>query len=220
MTSPIGIFGGTFDPVHFGHLRAASEIKELLNLADFRLLPAGQPPHRNTTFASGEHRLAMLRLAVADHPDVAVDDREVRRQGASYMVDTLDQLRRQYPRRPLLLLVGQDAVNGLDRWHRWRDLLQLAHLVVMTRPSAEPAYGEELATVLEPAYCAEREALFRRPAGHVHYLEVTKLAISSTKIRALIQAGRDIRFLLPERVISYIRYHRLYQPQHTDHPPA
>jgi len=127
----IGIFGGTFDPVHFGHLRAAVEAREKLGLDDFRLLPAGEPPHRGKTSASAVQRLDMLRLAIAGCPGLQVDDREIRRAGSSFMVDTLEDLRRESPASPLLLLIGQDAANGLDRWHRWPALFDLAHLVVM-----------------------------------------------------------------------------------------
>ncbi len=207
----IGIFGGTFDPVHFGHLRAASEVKEQLGLDDFRLLPAGTPPHRKGTHASGAHRLAMLRLAVADHPDIFVDDREVRRSGASYMVDTLAELRAEARDCPLLLMVGQDAANKLDSWHRWRDLFDLAHLVVMTRPRAPHDYSRELAGEIDTREVEDYDRLLTRPAGLVAYLEVTQLAISSTEIRGHIAGGRSPRFLLPDRILGYIDYHQLYR---------
>ena len=207
----IGIFGGTFDPVHFGHLRAASEVKTRLGVDDFRLLPAGSPPHRDNTFASAHHRLSMLRLAVADHPDLAVDAREVVRRGQSYMVDTLAELRDENPDSPLLLFIGQDAVNGLDRWHEWQRLFELAHLVVMTRPQAARTYHPDLKQALEGRVINAFGALREELAGHVLYLDVTKLAISSTRIRRLVADGDDPRFLLPDRVLTYINYHGLYR---------
>lgn len=204
------IFGGTFDPVHYGHLRAAAELRSLLNVADFRLLPAGQPPHRDSTQASGEHRLTMLRLALQAHPDLAVDDREIRRSGPSYMVDTLQELRSRFPGRPLLLAVGQDAANGLDRWHQWQRLFELAHLVVMTRPESERRYRSSLAAMVQKGEVENISALWNSPAGLVIHVQVTQLAISSTDIRAQIEAGGEPRFLLPDAVLEYIRDQGLY----------
>lgn len=208
----IGIFGGTFDPVHYGHLRAATEARELLPLDQFHLLPAGSPPHRSQTFASAEHRLAMLKLATDEFPELVVDDREVRRSGYSYMVDTLAEIRNEVGDSPLVLMVGQDAVNKLDSWHEWRTLFDLAHLVVMRRPGSRHHYSGELFGVLQPRLVDDPESLVRSPCGLVFPLEVTQLEISSTGIRELIASRRSPRFLLPEKVIQYIDEHELYQP--------
>ena len=129
----IGIFGGTFDPVHFGHLRAALESREQLDVDEFRLLPAGQPPHRDTPGVSSEHRLEMVRIALAGQPGFSVDDREVQRAGPSWMVDTLSAIRAEESEVSLILVIGQDAANELDTWHRWRDLFELAHIAIMRR---------------------------------------------------------------------------------------
>ncbi len=209
----IGIFGGTFDPVHFGHLRAATEASELLPLDRFHLLPAGSPPHRSKTFASAEHRLAMLALATDDYPELVVDDREVRRQGESYMVDTLAEIRGETNDGPLVLMVGQDAVNQLDKWYEWRRLFDLAHLVVMRRPNSRHEYSGELFAELQPRLIDDPELLTGKPAGCVLPLEVTQLEISSTGIRELIARQRSPRFLLPESVIHYIEEHGLYRPK-------
>ncbi len=131
---PIGVFGGTFDPIHCGHLRTAFELWQELQLAEVRFLPTGTPPHRDQLYASPELRLKMVQAAVADQPSFVVDDREVRRSGVSYSVDTLTELRREYPHRSLCLLLGMDAFLGLPHWHRWRELLTLAHIVVAHRP--------------------------------------------------------------------------------------
>jgi nicotinate-nucleotide adenylyltransferase len=206
----IGLFGGTFDPVHFGHLRAALEVQEMLNVDDFRLLPAGTPPHRAPPVASAGHRLAMLRLAVSGHPGMTVDDREMRRKGNSYMVDTLCEIRSECGDVPLLLLIGQDAANALDTWHEWKTLFSLAHLVVMRRPESLVSWSGELFETMQQCQVSDPERLRQQPAGLVLPLEVTQLAISSTGIRSRLYAGQSASFLLPDRVIDYIVQNRLY----------
>jgi len=211
MTSrAIALFGGTFDPVHYGHLRAAAEVSEKLGVSDFRLLPAGRPPHREGTWAPARHRLAMLELALAPHADLSVDEREVQRGGLSYMSDTLASIRSDAGETPIMLCLGQDAANHLDRWHEWQRLLELAHLVVMTRPDSEPGYSDRLRRHLEGRLVESSPALMRRPAGGLCNVNVTRLAISSTDIRQQIADGRNPRFLLPSTVLAYIRKHRLY----------
>ena len=209
----IGIFGGTFDPVHYGHLRAATEAREKLGLKDMRLLPAGTPPHRSGTFASAEHRLAMLHLALNDECGLRVDDREIRRQGSSFMVDTLAQIRAEYPASPLLLMVGQDAANTLDQWHQWQALFDLAHLVIMRRPDSISIYADDLESRIRPRLVNSPADLMSSPAGGVLPLELTQLAISSTDIRRRIGLAKSPRFLLPDEVIAYIRKHGLYENQ-------
>ncbi len=206
----IGIFGGTFDPVHYGHLRAALEAMERLQLQDFRLLPAGTPPHRASTFASADHRLAMLKLALSRYPELRVDDREVRREGSSYMVDTLDEIRREEGEAPILMMIGQDAANVLDQWYDWHKLFDLAHLVIMRRPESKHIYSGALFEQVQPRLVNHPEQLRKSPAGLILPLEVTQLAISSTEIRRQIHAGLSPRFLLPDSVIEYILEHGLY----------
>jgi nicotinate-nucleotide adenylyltransferase len=206
----VGIFGGTFDPVHYGHLRAALEALENLELQDFRLLPAGTPPHRSNTFATAEHRLAMLNLALSRYPDLQVDDREVRREGSSFMVDTLREIRKEVGDAPILMMIGQDAANVLDQWHEWRTLFDLAHLVIMRRPESKYIYSGTLFEQVQPRLVNNPDQLQNSPAGLILPLEVTQLAISSTEIRRQICAGSSPRFLLPDTVIDYIRDHNLY----------
>jgi len=208
----IGLFGGTFDPVHFGHLRAASEAKEKLGLEDFRLLPVGKPAHRSQTYASAEHRLAMLRLAVAEHPDISVDSREVRRSGVSYMVDTLAEIRAESEMETaIILIVGQDAAHGLSSWHRWKELFDYAHLVVMTRPDSPDNFPHELEGFVSERRAGQVSDLYQSAAGLLLDLEVTQLAISSTAIRGDVAAARSPRFLLPDRILGYIGFHSLYR---------
>jgi nicotinate-nucleotide adenylyltransferase len=206
----MGILGGTFDPVHYGHLRAAVEAAEKLGLDDLRLLPAGTPPHRAQPVASAAQRLAMLQLAVARCPGLQVDDLEVRRPGCSFMVDSLTAIRKEIGDSPLLLLVGQDAANELDTWHRWRDVFDLAHLVVMRRPDAHFSCRAELSEQIDRRRVEGPDRLQGATAGLVLSLEITQLDISSTAIRELFAAGRSPRFLMPDDVIDYIRQQLLY----------
>ncbi len=208
---PIGILGGTFDPVHFGHLRPALESLESLGLAEVRLIPCGQPPHRSPPRAAAAERLAMLELALAGQPGLRVDVRELERPGPSYMVDTLASLRAELGATPLCLLLGSDAFLGLPGWHRWQELAQLAHLVVMHRPGWElSAVPAPLAQLLEANRVQNPAALAAQPAGAILFQPVTQLEISATAIRDTIAAGRSPRYLLPEAVWERIRAHGLY----------
>jgi len=210
---PVGILGGTFDPVHFGHLRSALELLENLGLAEVRLIPGGHPPHRAPPRASASARLAMLELAVAGQPGLQVDTRELERAGPSYMVDTLTSLRGEVGTKPLCLLLGADAFLGLPSWHRWQELLQLAHLVVMHRPGWE--LTEDLAAPLAQLVATQRvheaAALAAQPAGALLLAPVTPLDISATAIRELIATGRSPRYLLPDAVWEHIQAHDLYK---------
>jgi nicotinate-nucleotide adenylyltransferase len=203
--NPLGIFGGTFDPIHFGHLRTAFELLDALRFDEVRFVPAGNPPHRDPPLADAMLRLSLVRAAVADQPGFAVDDREVRRTGPSYAVLTLRELRAEFPRRPLCLVLGMDAFLGLPQWHEWRDLLLLAHVVVAHRPGwrapAEGPLGELLATRRTDRV----DDLHEAPAGRIYIHPVTQLEISSTDLRNLLAAGQDPRYLVPEAVRHAIR---------------
>jgi nicotinate-nucleotide adenylyltransferase len=201
---PIGIFGGTFDPIHCGHLRTAFELLQELKLAEIRFLPSGHPPHREQLYASAELRLEMVRAACAAQPGFAVDDREVRRSGPSYSFDTLTELRRENPQRSLCLLLGMDAFLGLPTWHRWRELLELSHIVVAYRPGWQAPTRGPLGELMVDHGTGSIRELHQRPAGCLHVRAVTQLEISSTELRALIVAGRDPRYLVPDAVRQII----------------
>jgi nicotinate-nucleotide adenylyltransferase len=211
---PIGIFGGTFDPIHCGHLRTAFELWQELHLAEVRLLPAGHPPHRDQLYASAEMRLRMVRAAVAEQPSFVVDDREVRRTGPSYSVDTLTELRGEFPQRSLCLLLGMDAFLGLPQWHRWRDLLKLAHIVVAHRPGWRAPTSGPLGEVMVDHGTGSIRELHQKLAGCIYVHAGTQLEISSTELRALLVAGRDPRYLVPEEVRQIIFETRCYAPEH------
>jgi len=203
----IGIYGGTFNPVHYGHLRTALEVKELFELEQLRLIPCRLPPHRDQPDVDGEMRLAMLQLAIADTSGLLADRRELDREGPSYMVDTLTSLRTENPDKGLMLFIGADAFAGLERWHQWRKLFDYAHVVVMTRPACPmPAMSD----FLRGRLCDDLDQLLKQTAGNLYFQAVTALDISATQIRRLILAGRNPRFLLPDPVIAYIRQHQLY----------
>lgn len=212
MPQPIGLFGGTFDPIHYGHLRTAFELWQLLRLQEVRFLPAGQPPHREQPLASAELRLRMVRAAVGGQPSFTVDDRETRRTGVSYSVDTLAELRAEYPDRSLCLLLGMDAFLGLPHWHRWRELLDLAHIVVAHRPGWKaPTMGPLGEVMVDRGTGAIRE-LHEHTAGRIYIHAVTQLEISSTELRQLILSGRDPRYLVPDEVREILLQTQCYSP--------
>jgi nicotinate-nucleotide adenylyltransferase len=210
----IAILGGTFDPVHIGHLRSALELRELLDFDEVRLLPAATPPHRPEPGASAAQRLAMLRLAVAGEPRLLIDDRELRRSGPSYTYDTLAELRAELGGSvSLSLVIGMDACIGLDGWHRWRELFELAHLLVIARPDYElPAAGVVAETLR--ARRADVRVLGQRAAGVVALAALTPLGISATAIRAMVRSQHSLRYLVPDAVAHYIADNRLYIAQH------
>jgi nicotinate-nucleotide adenylyltransferase len=209
--SPIGIFGGTFDPIHFGHLRTAFELLQSLRLSEVRFMPAGNPPHREQTVADAELRLEMVRAAVEGQPGFTVDDREVRREGPSYSVDTLSALRREYPDRSLCLIVGMDAFLGLPKWRQWRELLELAHVVVAHRPGWRAPSMGPLGELLVDRGTGRINDLHESLAGCIYIHAVTQLEISSTELRKLIAAGRDPRYLLPDAVRAIIEKSGCYR---------
>jgi nicotinate-nucleotide adenylyltransferase len=211
---PIGVFGGTFDPIHCGHLRTAFELWQELKLAQIRFLPTGSPPHREKLYASPEQRLEMVRAAVADQPAFIVDDREVRRSGVSYSVDTLAELRHEYPQRSLCLLLGMDAFLGLPGWHRWRELLTLAHIVVAHRPGWRAPTTGPLGELMVDHGTGSILALQQERAGRVYVRAVTQLEISSTELRTLITGGGDPRYLVPDAVRKIIVETRCYAARH------
>ena len=216
---PLGLLGGTFDPIHLGHLRLAEEAREALGLGSLRLIPAGRPPHRGEPGSTAEDRLAMAHLAIAGNPALQVDDGEVRAQQKSYTVLTLERLRSEVgPQRPLVLVLGADAFEGLPTWHRWTELFGLAHIAVANRPGYAP-HGRRWPATLSPeldAACRNRHTadpadLRSAPAGRVMPFDMTPLAISASLIRDLIGNGHSARYLLPDSVLDYIAAHHLYR---------
>jgi len=198
---PVAIFGGTFDPVHLGHLRAAWEAAEQLD-AEVRMMPAHVPPHRPPTRASAAQRVALLRAALEGQDRLQLDTRELQREGPSYSVDTLADLRRELgQQQPLVLLVGADAFAGLDRWDRWQELFELAHIGVLTRPGVETAMHPVLQEQVEPRWAEVPADLHDAACGQVLRIPVTALEISASAIRAQLAAGRSPRYLVPAALL-------------------
>lgn len=212
----IGLFGGTFDPVHLGHLQSALDVQQILALDSVRFIPCQVPPHRGMPCATGEQRLAMLHAAVADEPSFVVDDTEMQRPGPSYTYDTLSTLRATLDAStPLVWILGADAFAGLPSWHRWTELLQLAHLAVMTRPEQNFGNAEPLHTLLAQHETQDRTLLHHTPAGLIYRCAVTPLAISASRIREDLAVGRSVRYLVPAGVFSYLTTSFLYSPTST-----
>lgn len=209
---PVGIMGGTFDPVHLGHLRLAEEARRILGLVRVLWIPAGRPPHREPPAAPAEDRLAMTALAIAGNPAFLLDDTEVRAQAPSYTVATLERLRGILgPNRPLVLLMGADAFRGLPTWHRWMEVFRLAHLGVATRPG-HPVADIGMSPELAGEWRARRvAALPAAPSGSIADFPMTALDISATALRRLLADGASPRYLMPDGVLDYIRSHSLYR---------
>jgi nicotinate-nucleotide adenylyltransferase len=208
--SPIGIFGGTFDPIHYGHLRSAFELLQALDLSEIRFIPSAEPPHRGGTYAPAELRYRMVEVAVAGQPGFVIDDCEFRRDGPSYSIDTVAAMREEHADRSLCLITGMDAYLGLTTWHRWDEILNIAHIIVAHRPGWKLPETGELGELLAAHGTQDIADLHDAPAGRIYDHAVTQLEIASTEIRALIAAGRDPRFLMPDSVRDVILENRCY----------
>ncbi len=193
---PLAVFGGTFDPIHLGHLCVAWEAAELLD-ADVLMMPSGVPPHRPPPIASADQRVAMLQVALRDQSRLVLDARELTRSGPSYTVDTMIELRAEQGDRPLVLLLGADAFAGLPGWHGWRQLFELAHIGVLSRPGEQAVLPDALKLEAAPRWVDDPAALGTLPSGKLIALSVTPMEISATRIRELIAAGREPRYQLP-----------------------
>ncbi len=207
----IGIFGGTFDPIHYGHLRPALDVQQALGLEQVRFIPLAVAVHRDQPTATVEQRLAMVKAAVVGQPGFEVDEREIRRSGRSYTLDTLGELKEELPERTLCLFVGDDAFNEFLTWHRPLEVLQLAHLVVMQRPATAEPEDAALRQLLSERLAGDPGELRESPAGRIFRQPVTQLDISATRIRGLLGRGQSPRFLVPDPVLDIIREQCLYR---------
>jgi nicotinate-nucleotide adenylyltransferase len=215
LSEPLGLFGGTFDPVHFGHLRLAEEAIAYLGLGGVRWIPAGQPPHRGTPQVTAQQRLEMVLRSTGNNARFAVDASEVEAATPSYTVHTLERLRHELGKdQSLVLLVGADAFAGLASWHRWRDIFKLAHIAVSHRPGfpvEASSLPHELSSEFNDRRLTDVSGLKLAPAGGIASFSMTQLAISATQIRHLLATGLSARYLLPDTVLDYIHLHQLYK---------
>ena len=209
----IGIMGGTFNPIHDGHLRIAQELADALELDEVRFIPSANPPHKTQPTVSATHRAAMVGLAINNNPIFRLDDRELARKGISYTFDTLQSLRQELGNKvSICLLMGSDAFVNLATWHRWSELLGLCHIVLANRGYAAPnALNPELQILLDQHLTNRAEDLMSQANGCIITQAVTALDISATAIRSSLKQGKSVRYLMPDGVIDYIKQHALYQ---------
>jgi nicotinate-nucleotide adenylyltransferase len=208
----VALFGGTFNPVHTGHLRIATELAELLQVDRLRMLPCAFPPHRGAPQASAQQRLAMLRVALAHQSLLVADDLELQRAEPSYSIDTLIQVRQQIgPEQPLFFCLGMDALANIDSWQRWQELLDHCHIVVSSRPECRLPQSGPAADWISRHRCEDLAVLQTSAAGYIYFCELTMLNLSSTEIRRKVASGESIQFMTPDAVVDYIQQHHLYE---------
>lgn len=211
----VGILGGTFNPIHYGHLRMAQELAEGLHLDTVRFIPAANPPHKDMPAISAEQRAAMVNLAIAGNDSFVVDDRELHRSGASYTLDTLHSLRQELGAdASITLFMGSDAFAKFDTWHRWEEIIHLCHIALVQRPQLR-GHHQRLSTTLETFlhnhYSENSDELHAQPSGLITMRQITALDISSTAIRNALQHRQSVRYLMPDCVIDYIESNQLYR---------
>ncbi len=208
MSEPFGILGGTFDPIHIGHLRIAEEVADALDLKTIRIIPSGIPPHRSAPMFSPEQRLDMCRKSIAGNARFVVDASEAHKITPSYTVETLERFTVENADfAPQVLILGADAFLGLHKWHRWEEILKLAHIALVARPGFEIAsqLPEALNTLFQTHFCtnAPQVAIRTKRAGAIVSVTVTALDISATKIRAMIDEGASVRYLVADAILPY-----------------
>jgi len=214
----IGILGGTFNPIHFGHLRMAQEIAEKIELDEVRFIPAANPPHKDSPSVTAAIRAEMVKLAIVDNPLFKLDTRELDRIGASYTIDTLISLRSEIHTdkdddTALCLMMGSDAFVKFNTWHRWQEILDYCHIILVQRtinPENQPPLASNLAHLLQNHYTENASDLSNQNAGLIHMQNITALSISSTDIRASLKLKQSPNYLMPKSVINYIHANRLY----------
>lgn len=206
----IGVLGGTFDPVHNGHIRVAEYLMKDLWLNHIQLIPNKIPPHRPKPIASAQQRLDMLHLAVQQNPQLVVNDIELQREGPSYTIDTLRALRQQNPNLPLCLIMGNDVLVGLEQWHEWEKIPELAHIVVLNRDEDPVCIPERLHKFVKKYFTGDKEDLINETAGKIFLHPMCSIEMSSSDIRQRLERKRDITYMLPMGVEEYIHQHYLY----------
>jgi len=200
----IGFLGGTFDPIHFGHLRPALEIQQALNLQTVYIMPNYIAPHKSKSIASTEQRIEMVKLAIQDTPNLQIDTQELLRNTPSYTVDTLKLLRQQNPNTPICFIMGMDSLINFNTWYKYQEILNYCHLVVSHRPGWTPKFNQIVSDLLSNHQIDNTKLLHQDLAGHVYFQSTSQLDISSSNIRHLIASKQSIQFLTPQSVCCYI----------------
>lgn len=206
----IGFLGGTFDPIHFGHLRPALEIQQALNLQSLYLLPNYIAPHKEKTLATTEQRVEMVKLAIQDTPEIQINTQELLRSSPSYTIDTLKLLRQQHPDTPICFIMGMDSLINFDSWYQYQDILNYCHLVVSHRPGWDPTFNEVVTDLLTQHQIQDPGLIHRSLAGCIYFQSTSQLAISSSQIRQLLATKQSINFLTPQSVCTYIKEQHCY----------
>ena len=209
----VALFGGTFNPVHNGHLRIATELAELLPVSELRMMPCGISPDINKKVIPAQQRMKMLQIGIGDeNPTLTIEDIELQRTTPSYSIDTVTLIRKNLgPSVPLFLCLGMDALASINSWNRWEQLLDFCHIAVSSRPGFSAPKKGPLFEWINQHSCADLSKLEERPAGHIYFCDLTMLAVSSTIIRDKVKCGDSIRYMAPDGVVNYIQQHRLYE---------
>ena len=205
---PIGIFGGTFDPIHMGHIIPVLDVCDITGIDEVRYVPNARPSHRGAPQSDPEHRWNMTVLALQDYPNLVPDDREVRRPGKSFMVPTLRSIRSENHLRPLCLILGMDAFLQITQWYWWSEILRLSNIIVMNRPGAK--VPNVLPVWWDQAIQTQTRVLYERLSGNIIHLDVSLIDVSATRLRVSMARGDERPEALPEEVANYINEHRLY----------
>jgi len=212
MTKTIALYGGTFDPVHWGHLKPIAAVAKELGIAQVKLVPAHIPPHKSGTVATPTQRKAMLQAASSFDPIFSIDDRELKKHSASYTIETLIDIKKENPEHTIFFFIGLDSLLNLHKWHRWQELLEYSHLIVSTRPGYQLAQAaSEITTLLDKHLVTNKKELFHHTHGSIWLNEDAKVDVSSTEIRAKLAGGEITEDLMPKPVIDYIIKHKLYR---------
>ncbi len=208
----VALFGGTFNPIHFGHINLANHLADYLQVESVRMIPCAIPPHRETPNVSAEQRLAMLQLAIEGNPNLITDDLELKRSGASFSVDTVGYIRQEIgAQTPLFFCLGMDSLITIDSWHRWTDLLDSCHIVVCPRPNYTLPINGVVADWIKQHLCDDITQMKKQSHGYIHLCKIPLLDISSTAIRDSIKCGKNIDQMTALSVVNYIKQHSLYE---------
>ncbi|MDN4501246.1 nicotinate-nucleotide adenylyltransferase [Alteromonadaceae bacterium BrNp21-10] len=211
----LGIYGGTFDPIHLGHILPVEKAAKIIGIERVHLIPCHIPPHRQMPAVTAEHRLAMVKLACEAHPLFMADDYELKRQQTSYSIDTLRAFRAQYPNSSLVFFMGYDAFNGIQSWHQWQQLLDYCHIVVCARPGYELDKNTTLTQWTHQHVTLDIATLQQQLSGCIYFVQSDKVDISSTQLRQQLGQQRSQIALLDPKVAEYIQNHELYR--HSDY---